>query len=222
MRFIKIFMMVCLFIGTSVFAQVNVNTASAEELSALKGIGEKKAAAIIKYRKANGKFKSVSELVNVLGIGEKILKNLGRDVRVSGRTDLTKLKNKKSTTKRKSVTKKSSVTRKDSKSFHTEQANVVSAARSKVEPIVEPPSEELGYQDAKIVDSMADNSVVEQEVDSVSPSEKSAEEVEEEIDTIVQNFGSDGVEEDPELLQAIQDVVQSRLDDMDGGPASAD
>ncbi len=67
MKLIKLFMMTCLFIATSVFAQVNINTASATELSALKGIGEKKAAAIIKYRKANGKFKSVEELVNVPG-----------------------------------------------------------------------------------------------------------------------------------------------------------
>ncbi len=106
MKLIKLFMMACLFIATSVFAQVNINTASADELSALKGIGVKKAAAIIKYRKANGKFKSVEELVNVPGIGEKMLKNLGSDVKVTGKTDLTKLKNKKATTKKKSVKKK--------------------------------------------------------------------------------------------------------------------
>ncbi len=106
MKLIKLFVMTCLFISTAIFAQVNINTASADELSALKGIGEKKAAAIIKYRKANGKFKSVSELANVSGIGETILKNLGSDVKVSGRTDITKLKNKKVTNTQKSTTKK--------------------------------------------------------------------------------------------------------------------
>jgi hypothetical protein len=49
---------------------------------------------------------------------------------------------------------------------------------------------------------------------------KPTEAVEQEIDSIVQNFAQDGVEEDPELLQAIQDVVQSRLDDIDGQEAA--
>ena len=49
---------------------VNVNTASAEELSeSLKGVGMSKAEAIISYRNENGQFKHVDELVNVKGIG---------------------------------------------------------------------------------------------------------------------------------------------------------
>jgi len=49
---------------------VNVNTASAEEISeALKGVGTSKAAAIVDYRNANGNFQHVDELVNVKGIG---------------------------------------------------------------------------------------------------------------------------------------------------------
>jgi len=49
---------------------VNVNTASAEELSeALIGVGPSKAAAIVEYRDKNGAFKHVDELVNVKGIG---------------------------------------------------------------------------------------------------------------------------------------------------------
>lgn len=51
---------------------VNVNTASASELAAsLPGIGEKKAKAIIDYRKKHGKFKSSKDLEKVTGLGEK-------------------------------------------------------------------------------------------------------------------------------------------------------
>jgi competence protein ComEA len=49
---------------------VNVNSASAEEIAeSLKGVGLSKAAAIVSYRKDNGQFKHVDELVNVKGIG---------------------------------------------------------------------------------------------------------------------------------------------------------
>lgn len=49
---------------------VNVNTASAEEISeALKGVGLSKAAAIVTYRNEHGEFKHIDELVNVKGIG---------------------------------------------------------------------------------------------------------------------------------------------------------
>lgn len=49
---------------------VNVNSASAEEIAeSLKGVGLSKAAAIVSYRDANGKFTHVDELVNVKGIG---------------------------------------------------------------------------------------------------------------------------------------------------------
>ena len=49
---------------------VNVNSASAEEIAeSLKGVGMSKAEAIVNYRKNNGQFKHVDELVNVKGIG---------------------------------------------------------------------------------------------------------------------------------------------------------
>lgn len=55
-------------------APVNVNKANAEEISdALKGVGMKKAVAIVNYRKENGHFSSVDELANVKGIGEKTI-----------------------------------------------------------------------------------------------------------------------------------------------------
>ncbi len=75
------------FILTSLFCMaswaagsVNVNTASAEEIAeGLKGVGEVKAEAIIKYRNANGKFMHIDELVNVKGIGIRTV-DLNREV----------------------------------------------------------------------------------------------------------------------------------------------
>ena len=52
--------------------KVNINTATVEELKTLKGIGEKKAEAIIEYRKKNGSFKNKEELMKVRGIGKKL------------------------------------------------------------------------------------------------------------------------------------------------------
>jgi len=56
------------------FASIDINNASKKELTSLKGVGEKKAEAIIEYRKSHC-FKSVDELINVKGIGKKIIEN---------------------------------------------------------------------------------------------------------------------------------------------------
>ena len=52
---------------------VNINTADAEELTKLFGIGEKRASDIIEYREKNGRFRSIEELTNVNGISESVL-----------------------------------------------------------------------------------------------------------------------------------------------------
>lgn len=60
--------------------KVNLNTASAAELQAISGIGEKRAQDIIAYREAEGGFTSVDELINVSGIGAKTLERLKTEV----------------------------------------------------------------------------------------------------------------------------------------------
>lgn len=51
--------------------KVNINTASASELTSLDGVGESTAAKIIAYRQTNGSFSSIEEIKNVSGIGDK-------------------------------------------------------------------------------------------------------------------------------------------------------
>jgi len=65
-------------------AAVNLNTATKEELDAVKGIGPAKAQAIIDYRKKNGSFKSVDELSNVSGFGDKTVAKMRSKLTVNG------------------------------------------------------------------------------------------------------------------------------------------
>ncbi|WP_254849573.1 ComEA family DNA-binding protein [Thalassotalea sp. PP2-459] len=53
--------------------KVALNNADVQQLSTLKGIGTKKAQAIILYREQIGQFSSIDDLLNVKGIGKKIL-----------------------------------------------------------------------------------------------------------------------------------------------------
>ena len=56
--------------------KVNINTADAAGLQQISGIGPSKAQKIIAYREQNGKFKSIEDLTNVSGIGEKTLASI--------------------------------------------------------------------------------------------------------------------------------------------------
>ena len=108
---------------------VNINRADAATLAAyLKGVGVNKAEAIVKYRKANGKFKSIEDLKSVPGIGDETFKDNKRKMSTSrgksaapegyklGKSSgKSKSSAKKSTTKKakKSKTKKSTSSSKD-------------------------------------------------------------------------------------------------------------
>ncbi|AVV33505.1 MULTISPECIES: ComEA family DNA-binding protein [Halomonadaceae] len=61
---------------TSQAADMNINTATAAQLTELKGIGGKKAQAIIEWRKANGPFTDVAQLTEIKGIGPNTLKRM--------------------------------------------------------------------------------------------------------------------------------------------------
>jgi competence protein ComEA len=52
---------------------ININTASVDELTQLQKVGPKTAENIVAYRDVNGPFKTLDDLKNVKGVGDKIL-----------------------------------------------------------------------------------------------------------------------------------------------------
>ncbi|NLY79783.1 MAG: comEA protein [Lysinibacillus sp.] len=62
--------------------KVNINTADESELTTLSGIGPSKAKAIIQYREEYGPYKTIEELKNVSGIGEKTFEKLKDSITV--------------------------------------------------------------------------------------------------------------------------------------------
>jgi competence protein ComEA len=90
-----------LLLSSYLFGAINVQTASKAELMSISGIGEKKADAIIKYRKKH-KLKSADDLLKVPGIGQGIVKNVKGNVKNKQKP---KAKNKKEMKKKKSQKK---------------------------------------------------------------------------------------------------------------------
>lgn len=79
----KKFLFLMAALAVLLFAKVDINTANVQQLSALKGVGPVKAAAIVEWREKNGKFKSVDELSQVKGLGTKTVEALRNEVTVS-------------------------------------------------------------------------------------------------------------------------------------------
>lgn len=70
--------------STLLAAPVDINTADATTLAAnINGVGQKKAEAIVQYRKTHGSFKRIDDLVKVRGIGAKLLEKNRADLMIS-------------------------------------------------------------------------------------------------------------------------------------------
>lgn len=72
---------------TTVYAEemmgkLNINTATAEELVRLSGIGEKRAADIVTYRERNGDFSCIEDIMKISGIGEKTFEKIKEEITV--------------------------------------------------------------------------------------------------------------------------------------------
>jgi competence protein ComEA len=90
MRSIIVFLVVLLLSSAALAAKqvegvVNLNTATAEELQMLPGIGPAKVRSILAYRSLHA-FRTVDELVRIKGIGRKMLKRLRAHLTVTGPT----------------------------------------------------------------------------------------------------------------------------------------
>ena len=68
-------------------SRINLNTASADELVQLKGIGPNLAKQIIDYRNNVGRFRTVAELAAVAGITDRVVRTVENDVSVGEPSD---------------------------------------------------------------------------------------------------------------------------------------
>jgi len=79
--------MFILFFAATAFAKININTATADELTTLNGIGKVKAEAIVTYRTQNGHFQTIDDLAKVKGIGSKIIEKIKPEITVDDTAD---------------------------------------------------------------------------------------------------------------------------------------
>ena len=90
MKRVLLAVLICFAFSGVALAVVNINTATKEELTSLKGVGEKRAQEIINYRTKNGPFKTVDDLDKVPGIGPGIMKQIRSEITTTGKTDIGK------------------------------------------------------------------------------------------------------------------------------------
>ena len=83
-RYTGALLLACALTGARAEA-LDINAASADELAGtMVGIGPAKAEAIVSYREAHGRFKSVDDLVLVQGIGAATVERNREKLRASG------------------------------------------------------------------------------------------------------------------------------------------
>jgi len=87
MKTIKAILTACLLtLSAAVWAGVDINKADAETLAVeLKGVGIKKAQAIVAYRNENGVFKTVEDLARVKGISDKTIEKNREKILLGGK-----------------------------------------------------------------------------------------------------------------------------------------
>ncbi len=117
---------------------VNINKANAATLAAyLRGVGPSKAEAIVKYRKANGKFSKIEDLKNVPGIGDETYKDMKGNVSTSrGKSvapDGYKMPKAGSSSSKKKTSEKSTRSRKSSSSSESASSKKASSKVADVE-----------------------------------------------------------------------------------------
>jgi competence protein ComEA len=72
--------------GPTLSGVVNINTANAQQLQLLPGVGKVRADAIVALRKEQGRFESIDQLTRVKGIGESMLERMRPHVTLNGKT----------------------------------------------------------------------------------------------------------------------------------------
>ena len=75
----KKFILILTVFVVSLFAKIDINKASIEQLDSLKGIGHSKAVAIIEYRKQHP-FTKIEDIMKVKGIGKKLFEKIKEEI----------------------------------------------------------------------------------------------------------------------------------------------
>ncbi len=75
----------CFAFCSNVFAIVDLNSATQQQLETIKGLGPTKAKAIIEYRTKNGTFKSAEEVMKVPGIKQGVFNKIKPEISASGK-----------------------------------------------------------------------------------------------------------------------------------------
>jgi len=88
-RFVGALVVIIAFYGPAC-AAININIATKDDLTSLKGVGEKTAEDIIDYRKKNGPFKSVDDLQKVPGVTPALMKQIRMQISTSGASEIRK------------------------------------------------------------------------------------------------------------------------------------